>query len=76
MPQELQAQLLGRRPDIVGARWRAEAAAKRIHVARAQFYPNINLSAYVGQQALFAQSALQGQLPDRQRRSGGHAADL
>jgi NodT family efflux transporter outer membrane factor (OMF) lipoprotein len=54
LPGELQAQLLGRRPDIVAARWRAEAAAKRIHVARAQFYPNINLSAYIGQQALVA----------------------
>jgi NodT family efflux transporter outer membrane factor (OMF) lipoprotein len=54
LPGELQAQLLGRRPDVVAARWRAEAAAKRIHVARAQFYPNINLSAYLGQQALFA----------------------
>ena len=54
LPGELQAQLLGRRPDVVAARWRAEAAAKRIHVARAQFYPNINLAAYIGQQALFA----------------------
>ena len=54
LPEELQAQLLGRRPDVVAARWRAEAAAKRIHVAQAQFYPNINLSAYIGQQALFA----------------------
>jgi NodT family efflux transporter outer membrane factor (OMF) lipoprotein len=54
LPEELQAQLLGRRPDVVAARWRAEAAAKRIHVAQAQFYPNINLSAYLGQQALFA----------------------
>jgi NodT family efflux transporter outer membrane factor (OMF) lipoprotein len=54
LPEELQAQLLGRRPDVVAARWRAEAAAKRIHVARAQFYPNINLAAYIGQQALFA----------------------
>jgi len=39
LPAELQAQLLGRRPDLVAARWRAEAAAKRIHVAQAQFYP-------------------------------------
>jgi NodT family efflux transporter outer membrane factor (OMF) lipoprotein len=54
LPAQLQAQLLGRRPDLVAARWRAEAAAKRIHVAQAQFYPNINLVAYIGQQALFA----------------------
>jgi NodT family efflux transporter outer membrane factor (OMF) lipoprotein len=54
LPEELEAQLLGRRPDVVAARWRAAAAAKRIGVARAQFYPNINLAAYVGQQALFA----------------------
>jgi NodT family efflux transporter outer membrane factor (OMF) lipoprotein len=54
LPGELQAQLLGRRPDVVAARWRAQAAAERIHVASAQFYPNINLAAYIGQQALFA----------------------
>jgi len=54
LPARLAADLLGRRPDVVAARWRAEAAAKRIRVARAQFYPNINLAAYVGQQALFA----------------------
>jgi NodT family efflux transporter outer membrane factor (OMF) lipoprotein len=54
LPPQLAAELLGRRPDLVAARWRAEAAAKRIGVARAQFYPNINLAAYVGQQALFA----------------------
>ena len=54
LPSELAADLIGRRPDVVAARWRAEAAAKRIGAARAQFYPNINLAAYVGQQALFA----------------------
>src|SRR5271170_141328 len=54
LPAQLAAELLGRRPDIVAARWRAEAAAKRIGAARAQFYPNINLAAYVGQQALYA----------------------
>ena len=54
LPAQLQAQLLGRRPDLAAARWRAEAAARRIHVAQAQFYPNINLAAYIGQQALFA----------------------
>lgn len=54
LPAQLAAGLLGRRPDVVAARWRAEAAAKRIGAARAQFYPNINLAAYIGQQALFA----------------------
>ena len=54
LPAHLAAELLGRRPDLVAARWRAEAAARRVGVARAQFYPNINLAAYIGQQALFA----------------------
>ncbi len=53
LPPRLGADLVGRRPDVVAARWRAEAAAKRIGVAKAQFYPDINLSAYVGQQSLF-----------------------
>ncbi len=52
LPQELPANLLGRRPDIVAARLRAEAAARQIKVARAQFYPNVNLSAYFGLQSL------------------------
>ncbi len=54
LPAHLSAELIGRRPDLMAARWHAEAAAKRIGVARAQFYPNINLAAYIGQQALFA----------------------
>lgn len=54
LPPQVAAELIGRRPDLIAARWRAEAAAKRIGAARAQFYPNINLAAYIGQQALFA----------------------
>ena len=52
LPATLSAELIGRRPDLVAARLRAEAAAKRIHVYRAQFYPNVNLSAFIGVQAL------------------------
>src|SRR3546814_7399611 len=37
LPASLSSDLLGRRPDIITARWRAEAAAKRIDVAHAQF---------------------------------------
>lgn len=51
-PANLALDLVGRRPDIVSARLRAEAAASRIKVARAAFYPNINLSAVLGLQSL------------------------
>jgi NodT family efflux transporter outer membrane factor (OMF) lipoprotein len=52
LPSELPAQLLGRRPDIAAARMRAEAADKRIDQARASFYPNVNLAAFIGYQSL------------------------
>lgn len=52
LPRNAGIDLIGRRPDIVAARLRSEAAAKRIDVARADFYPNISLSALVGLQSL------------------------
>jgi NodT family efflux transporter outer membrane factor (OMF) lipoprotein len=52
LPPRLAADLIGRRPDVVAARWRAEAAARRIKVARAQFYPDVNLVADIGFEAL------------------------
>lgn len=48
LPATLAADLVGRRPDVVAARWRAEAASKRVGQARKAFYPNINLSAGIG----------------------------
>ncbi len=52
VPAELAAGLVGRRPDVTAARWRAEAAASRVHEARAAFFPDINLAAFIGTQAL------------------------
>jgi NodT family efflux transporter outer membrane factor (OMF) lipoprotein len=52
VPAELAANLVGRRPDVAAARWRAEAAASRIKESRAAFYPDINLAAFIGTQAL------------------------
>jgi NodT family efflux transporter outer membrane factor (OMF) lipoprotein len=52
LPSALPAELVGRRPDIAAQRWRVEAAAKRIDVAKADFYPNINIVAFAGLQSL------------------------
>jgi len=52
VPGELGADLLGRRPDVVAARWRIEAATQGVAVARSEFYPNVNLTAFVGLNAL------------------------
>jgi NodT family efflux transporter outer membrane factor (OMF) lipoprotein len=52
LPANLAADLIGRRPDVVAAKWRAEAASQRIGQAKAAFYPNVNLAAAVGVQAL------------------------
>jgi NodT family efflux transporter outer membrane factor (OMF) lipoprotein len=52
LPSALPAELIGRRPDVVAQRWRAEAAGKEIAVARDQFYPNISLTALLGVQRL------------------------
>jgi NodT family efflux transporter outer membrane factor (OMF) lipoprotein len=52
LPPNLALGLLGRRPDIVAARLRTEAAAHRIKQARAGFYPSVNLLAFVGVQSL------------------------
>ncbi len=52
LPANLAADLIGRRPDVVAARWRAEASNKRIGQAKAAFYPNVNLAAAIGVQSL------------------------
>ncbi|WP_262927298.1 efflux transporter outer membrane subunit [Phytohalomonas tamaricis] len=51
LPSNVPAELLGRRPDIVAARWRVEAATQDIKAAKARFYPNLNLSAMIGFQS-------------------------
>lgn len=47
-PDNLPAELLGRRPDIVAARWRVEAAQRDIDAAKTSFYPSFNLTAALG----------------------------
>ena len=52
IPTRVPSELLGRRPDILAQRWRVEAARHGIDNAKAQFYPDVNLTAFVGFQIL------------------------
>lgn len=52
LPQNVTLDLLGRRPDIAAAKLRVEAQAAGIKYAKADFYPNVKLSAYWGIEAL------------------------
>ena len=52
LPSTIPAELLGRRPDIVAARWRVESAKKQIESVKTEFYPNINLVAEAGSRNL------------------------
>jgi NodT family efflux transporter outer membrane factor (OMF) lipoprotein len=52
LPQSLPADLLSRRPDVLAALARIDAAAKGREAAHADFYPSVNLEAFVGWQAI------------------------
>jgi NodT family efflux transporter outer membrane factor (OMF) lipoprotein len=52
VPSSLPADMLGRRADISAARWRIEAATGDVKNAKAGFYPNVNLSAVAGLNAI------------------------
>ena len=58
VPAVLPAELLGRRPDLVAARWRVEAASKNIDASKTRFYPNLNLSASAGAESLLGDAML------------------
>lgn len=48
LPATLPAELVRHRPDMVAQRWLVQSAAKGIAVARADFYPRIDLQATAG----------------------------
>ncbi|MGZ8351111.1 MAG: efflux transporter outer membrane subunit [Allosphingosinicella sp.] len=60
LPSDVGIDIVGRRPDIVAARLRAEAQSERIHAARAEFYPNVSLSGLIGLQSLGIGNLLSG----------------
>ena len=48
LPDNLPADLVSRRPEIIAARWRVAAMTHDVKEAKAEFYPDINLSAAIG----------------------------
>lgn len=52
LPQALPADLLGRRPDVLAARARVDAATAGQAAAKAAFYPDVNLAAAAGTAAI------------------------
>ncbi|CAJ0782220.1 Outer membrane protein OprM [Ralstonia psammae] len=60
LPNNLTIDLIGRRPDLVAARWRVEAASKDIDVAKAQFLPDLSLTAFLGLASIAPENLLLG----------------
>ncbi len=52
LPQNLPLDLLARRPDLLAAKARVEAASAGRAAAKSAFYPDISLNAFVGTQAI------------------------
>lgn len=52
LPDHLDVDLIARRADIAAARDRVQASLKQVDAARALFYPNINIAAFIGFDAL------------------------
>ncbi|SFS12371.1 outer membrane protein, multidrug efflux system [Dyella sp. OK004] len=48
LPSNVGVDLIARRPDIAASRWQIEAALKQTDLARAQFFPDISISAMAG----------------------------
>ncbi len=48
LPDNLPADLLSRRPDIVAAYWKVDAAIHDVKEAKAEFFPDVNLSLAAG----------------------------
>ena len=60
IPEALPMDLLARRPDVLAARSRIDAADAARAASKAAFYPDLSLRAFVGTQAIGLNSLVQG----------------
>lgn len=54
LPQNLELDLIARRPDLAAQKRRCEALSHEIRAAKTDFYPNVNLMGLVGFESVFA----------------------
>lgn len=66
IPANLPAELVARRPDIAAQQARLDAGLRNIDVAKTEFYPNVDLTGFVGFQSIGL-----GQLLTRSSLTGG-----
>lgn len=52
LPSDLNFDLISQRPDVMAQIWKVEAARQEIGVAKAEFYPDVSLSAFAGLSSL------------------------
>ena len=60
LPVNLPLDLLARRADIAASRDRVQASLQEVEAARAEFYPDLNLSAFIGFTSLSMPSLFHG----------------
>lgn len=60
VPCDLPLTLIARRPDIIAQLWLIESAGHEIEAAQAGFYPNVNLTAFLGLQTIHFRELLEG----------------
>ncbi len=48
IPKDLSLNLIARRPDLMAQIWRVESIAHEVSAAKADFFPNISLTAFLG----------------------------
>lgn len=73
LPDSLPANLLANRPDIFASRFRVEAASHQVNVAKARFFPDINLKILFSYQSVLLNRLFD---QDNQTNAIGGAIDL
>ena len=60
LPPNLSLDLIARRPDITASRWRVEAARENLVTARAEYYPDVSITALAGLSSMQIGRLLEG----------------